>query len=196
MNYFKTIVAIVLLAASNFASSDTTGKRPLTEEALSIPPQFIMDTYKNSPYSEKAIECMVMNLYHEARSEGFTGMFAVALVVMNRVQDDRYPDTVCGVVKQGQYKADGSPKLHRCHFSWWCDGKSDRMHDIQAFRDALTVARLVLTSSTSNGDRFILLDITEGSTHYHTTDVNPKWRNDRGMTKIGQFGSHIFYRWG
>ena len=40
------------------------------------------------------------------------------------------------------------------------------------------------------------VDITEGSTHYHATYVDPYWTNDRGMAKITQVGSHIFYRWG
>ena len=40
-----------------------------------------------------------------------------------------------------------------------------------------------------------LADITEGSTHYHTNYVSPKWKNDRGMAKITRVGAHYFYRW-
>ena len=42
--------------------------------------------------------CMALNIYHEARSENMAGKFAVADVVLNRVNDRRYPDTVCGVI--------------------------------------------------------------------------------------------------
>ena len=40
----------------------------------------------------------------EAGGEGQDGMRAVATVVMNRVESDQFPDTVCGVVGQkGQF---------------------------------------------------------------------------------------------
>ena len=45
--------------------------------------------------------CLAMNVYHEARSDHTIGQYAVAHVVMNRVMSDRYPNSVCDVVKQG-----------------------------------------------------------------------------------------------
>jgi spore germination cell wall hydrolase CwlJ-like protein len=187
---------MILMALVSFYSvADTSGIRPESDEPL-YPKNYLMDTYKDTPYSDEAMECMIQNLYHEARGEGFPGMYAVAMVVMNRVQDKRYPNTVCGVIKQGKYNNNGQPVRHRCQFSWWCDGKSDTMHDTAAFDDALMVAKMVLLSSSYNGEKYKLIDITEGSTHYHTESVNPRWINDRGMTRIFQFGTHIFYRWG
>ena len=50
---------------------------------------------------ETALMCMATNIYHEAKHEPLVGRIAVAQVVMNRVEDKRYPDTVCEVVKQG-----------------------------------------------------------------------------------------------
>ena len=47
-----------------------------------------------------AVMCLALNLYHEARGESLAGNLAVGFVTMNRVADPRYPDTVCGVVKQ------------------------------------------------------------------------------------------------
>ena len=44
--------------------------------------------------------CMADNLFHEAKVDGMRGMEAVAAVVMNRVHDSRWPDSVCGVVYQ------------------------------------------------------------------------------------------------
>ena len=67
-----------------------------------------------------AITCLALNVYHEARNEPMNGMYAVASVVINRVQDDRWPNNVCAVVK------DGYRGQHKCQFSWYCDGKSDR----------------------------------------------------------------------
>lgn len=44
------------------------------------------------------IECLAKVVYHEARGEPREGQLAVAHVVMNRVADDRFPDTICEVV--------------------------------------------------------------------------------------------------
>ena len=48
----------------------------------------------------EAITCLALNIYWEARNQSFIAQVAVAEVTMNRVYDDRFPDTVCGVVKQ------------------------------------------------------------------------------------------------
>ena len=49
-----------------------------------------------------SLVCLALNVYHEAKNQSFLGQVAVAQVVMNRVKDKRYPNTVCEVVKQGQ----------------------------------------------------------------------------------------------
>ena len=51
--------------------------------------------------AETAIDCLAKNIYFEAKSESFVGQSAVALVVLNRVKDKRYPDSVCAVVYEG-----------------------------------------------------------------------------------------------
>jgi len=192
----KYITIMIGLLWHTMAIADTTGNRPQSVDALELDSTYIMNTYKNSNYSDKAVNCMVQNLYHEARGEGFAGMYAVAMVVMNRVQDNRYPDTICGVVHQGPLDSNGMPKRYRCQFSWWCDGKSDEMHDVEAFELSKKIAQLVLSSSETQGKAIILIDLTEGATHYHTIEVEPNWIDDRGMKKVGRLGQHIFYRWG
>ena len=60
-----------------------------------------------SPMMAEALMCLALNVYFEARSENMASQMAVSLVVMNRVEDHRFPNTVCGVVKQGlRYKND------------------------------------------------------------------------------------------
>ena len=91
----------------------------------------------------EALVCLALNVYHEARDQPFIGQVAVAQVVMNRVRDDRYPDDVCDVVMQGptySWKPD-FPVRHRCQFSWYCDGKSDKTPDQTAWEQALTIAQ-------------------------------------------------------
>ena len=75
---------------------------------------------------ETALMCLALNTYHEAKNQSMIGQIATAQVVMNRVADSRYPNTVCEVVKQGpKYKGSDVPVRHKCQFSWFCDGKDD-----------------------------------------------------------------------
>ena len=145
--------------------------------------------------------CMAKNIYHEARSDNVAGMYAVADVVLNRVQDSRYPNTVCDVVLQGpvreSWKTRDNRKLpedqriyypirHKCQFSCYCDGKSDDVHDTTAWALAQEIAYKIINDRKHRG-------ITEGSTHYHATYVSPKWSKE--LTTVGRIGHHIFYRW-
>tara|TARA_A100001515_G_scaffold51860_2_gene40917 strand:+ start:217 stop:636 length:420 start_codon:yes stop_codon:yes gene_type:complete len=136
---------------------------------------------------EAAIMCLALNIYHEARDQPFIGQVAVAQVVMNRVRDDRYPDDVCGVVYQGPTYSwkPNFPVRNRCQFSWYCDGKSDKTPDTEAFEIAKMIAVGVY-----NGN---LGDFVEGATHYHATYVLPEWAETKYKTV--QIGEHVFYRW-
>ena len=54
------------------------------------------------------------------------GQIAVGQVILTRVYDPRYPDNVCDVVPEAvTYKGTNKPVLHKCQFSWWCDGQKD-----------------------------------------------------------------------
>ena len=52
-------------------------------------------------YDISSIKCLTDNMYHEARGQGTAGLLAVSSVVLNRVKDRRFPNTICEVVKQG-----------------------------------------------------------------------------------------------
>ena len=147
--------------------------------------------------------CMALNIYYESRSDNLAGQYAVADVVLNRVQDSRYPNSICEVIKEGpvreSWKTKKDPDLpdserkynpirNMCQFSWYCDGKSDEPKDETGWAQAQYVAGNIMYNGKYRG-------ITEGATHYHATYVKPKWRLDRGMNHIGRIGSHIFYRW-
>ena len=137
---------------------------------------------------ETALMCLALNTYHEAKNQSMIGQVATAQVVMNRVADSRYPNTVCEVVKQGpKYKGSDVPVRHKCQFSWFCDGKSDEpKRDSKEWRMAQEYARIVLSGR-------IVLDVTEGATHYHATYVKPSWAKTK--TRTTRIESHIFYRW-
>ena len=137
---------------------------------------------------ETALMCLALNTYHEAKNQSMIGQVATAQVVMNRVADSRYPNSVCEVVKQGpKYKGSDVPVRHKCQFSWFCDGKSDEpKKDSKEWFKAQDYARIVLSGR-------IALDVTEGATHYHATYVRPSWAKTK--TRTTRIESHIFYRW-
>ena len=130
--------------------------------------------------------CMAQNIYYEARGSNRADRIAVADVVLNRVQDTRYPDTICEVVKQGRQYADGNMIRNQCQFSWYCDGKSDWPTDMDAWVDAQMIAYNMLQYGQGRG-------LTEGSDHYHADYVDPSWA--RNLQLVGRIGVHVFYRW-
>lgn len=123
-------------------------------------------------------ECLAQALYFEARGETVKGQFAVAEVIMNRVKSAQFPNSVCGVVKQG------TGRLHQCQFSYNCDGRAEVISEPKAYDRVSKVARAVLDEPKEN--------LTAGATYYHTTAVRPRW--SRKFTNTAQIGVHLFYR--
>jgi spore germination cell wall hydrolase CwlJ-like protein len=125
--------------------------------------------------AQSAEHCLALAMYWEAKSEGPDGMLAVASVVLNRVAHPDFPNTVCGVVKQG---GESPP----CQFSWWCDGKSDQPTEARAWSSATRIAESVLRSPPS--------DRTRGALFFHNIGIATPWERQRTV----QIGRHIFYR--
>ena len=168
-------------------------------QAITLPNVVEGELYTESSHPE--LYCLAKNIYFEAKSEPIAGQYAVADVVLNRVKDSRFPNTICEVVYEGpvreSWKTKKQPDLEdaeriyhpirdRCQFSWWCDGKSDNIKDGDAWRKAQEIAYRLVNDYKHRG-------LTEGATHYHATYVNPKWAPTLDL--VGRIGTHIFYRW-
>ncbi|MBI1360678.1 MAG: hypothetical protein GC155_10425 [Alphaproteobacteria bacterium] len=124
------------------------------------------------------LDCLAKAVYYEARSEPLRGQMAVAEVVMNRVNDSRFPKTICGVVYQGQTREVG------CQFTFTCDGSMHARPQGPAWDRARDVALHVALGLNK--------PITNHATHYHTDYVSPYW--SAGMVETAEVGQHIFYR--
>jgi spore germination cell wall hydrolase CwlJ-like protein len=135
--------------------------------------------------------CLQKNAYFEARNQSDAGMMAVTHVVLNRVKSDRYPNTVCEVVKQAKlskwHLSQGRevPIRHKCQFSWFCDGLSDYPKEKAAWKHAQRVA---LEAYAIHNIGF---DITHGSLWYHAKNVDPHWADS--FEFITQVDDHLFY---
>lgn len=114
-----------------------------------------------------ALLCLSMAIYHEARGEPLAGQVAVAMVIMNRVRSEQFPDDVCGVVTQPR------------QFSFvWAPPR-----DTRAWDQAVMIADRVLA-----GD---IIDPTGGALHYHRDDINVSWTADMVAQEIDR---HIFWK--
>lgn len=130
-------------------------------------------------FSAEEQQCLASGIYFEARGESVKGQAAVAQVILNRVRNPAYPDTICGVVYQNE------DWRNRCQFSFACDNIIDRIRS----REHWAMAREVALAVTAGK---IWLKEVGSSTHYHAVYVRPNWA--RTMKKVGRIGLHVFYR--
>jgi hypothetical protein len=127
----------------------------------------------------RAIRCLTQAIYYEAALEPTEGQEAVAQVVLNRVRDPNYADSICGVVFEGAERVTG------CQFSFTCDGSMRGRVNTAAWNRAPRVAERALAGAVA---------VKVGTaTHYHANYVHPWWAPT--LNKLTQIGAHIFYRW-
>ena len=152
-----------------------------------VPPPFPSDPTspfkKNNPKKEIPVdnvsfpteeECLAKNIYFEAGNQSIAGKEAVGAVVLNRVKDERYPDSICDVV------------FERYQFSWFWDGKPDTPNytDEQWEISQNIAKQLILRNSLD-------LLTTFGATHYHADYVSPRW--SKTMKRVAKIDQHVFY---
>ena len=138
-----------------------------------------MATGEAMQVSDRELWCLATAVYFEARGEAYRGQVAVAQVVLNRVKDHRYPDTICGVVFQNQNRRNA------CQFSFACDGIPETVTERRPWEQAEDIATKVASGE-------LYLTEVGDATHYHATYVRPAWAPR--MTKVTQIGLHVFYK--
>lgn len=190
------LVAVLLGLIANPQIEKNTEKSWTTAELMAIssanasafvpkpiPPK--QETYIEYPslgnFTEKDIECLAKNIFYEARGTSYDEMIRVINVTLNRVNSERYPDTICKTVHQ--YK----------QFSWTLDERKvkhtvERLYannklELQAWEDCLTLATIALV--------YGLDDKTNGAMWYHTHAVKPSWAAQKKRTVKSDW--HIYY---
>jgi spore germination cell wall hydrolase CwlJ-like protein len=150
--------------------------QPLLQSGGASP---FVNSSKTLEDSQRALECLTAAVYYEARSEPVEGQRAVAQVVLNRVRNPAFPNSVCGVVYQGSERSTG------CQFTFTCDGSMNAPRNEESWARSEVVARAALAGDV---DQEVGL-----ATNYHANWMLPWWAS--GLERIGQFGSQIFYKW-
>lgn len=159
-------------------SADQTPSEVPTALAINAAKPFIA-SYSDAASATRAETCLTEAIYYEGALEPERGQRAIAQVVLNRVRHPAYPDTVCGVVFQGQDRSTG------CQFTFTCDGARARPPVPSIWRRANLIAKAALGGAVE-------ADVGL-STHYHADYVMPYW--SASLDGEGQIGRHLFYRW-
>ncbi len=119
------------------------------------------------------MHCLAGAIYFESRGEPLYGQLAVAEVVINRSEDDRWPASYCGVVYQ------------RAQFSFVRGGQMPR---IRTSSEAWNRAKAVATIAHEN----LWQSEANEAVYFHAEYVNPRW--SRAKTRVTKIDTHIFYR--
>ena len=128
----------------------------------------VLNLYEEKIYKlpkPQELECLIKNVYYEARGEPYEGKVAVAKVTMNRVNHPSYPKTICGVVYQ--------PK----QFSWTIKPSKAKINPKEWYE---STKASIEAYNIENGLQ---------ATHYHNFTVSPKWN----LQRVVVIGNHIFY---
>jgi N-acetylmuramoyl-L-alanine amidase len=161
-------------------------------------------------FSDKDVECLARNIFYESGSEPLEGKVAVGLVTINRSQDPRYPNTICGVVHQKstvsvpkqvtevrmvktgmfakpqpvkEVQTTWVPKtVHQ--FSW----VGQRVPKIKPDDPRWIESRRIAEELSRGGYKEYQLKYGDAM-NFHAVYVKPGWK----LPRIGRVGNHIFY---
>lgn len=164
--FWCVVVLIVLLTVSWCTRAEASQYVPVAE-----PDSYHIQVEDALITPLTAVQCLALNIYHEARGEPLNGQYAVAMVTLNRLKSRHYPNSVCGVVLQSR------------QFSWTHDGKSDQPTDFKAWKLAYNLAYRFIEGG-------FLVPWMASVTHYHRDDITVWWPRLRVSFVIGR---HVFY---
>ncbi len=192
-------VFLALFAILWYTTSPTGSTVPFRLESFQVVKTDIPSYYKplefnTVKYTPEDAKCLAKNIYFEAGVESTAGKLAVANVTINRAIHVNYPNTICGVVREGIHyynanKDEYFPVRDRCQFSWYCDGRLDDPREGRTWESAQELAKKVLVNYHDKA----LIDITDGAMYYHANwmETYPSWsKKKKIMTSIDR---HIFY---
>ena len=197
----KTVrVFLALFATLWYTTSPINSNAPVQLwESNMVEHKVVLDYYKSLEFDKikhtpADVLCLSKNIYFEAGVESTAGKLAVANVTINRVLNNKYPDTICEVVQQGihrynERRGEHVPVRNKCQFSWYCDGLSDEPREGRTWKSSQDLAEKILVDYRDKA----LIDITDGATHYHANwmEKYPKWsKRKRVLVSIDR---HIFY---
>jgi spore germination cell wall hydrolase CwlJ-like protein len=147
-----------------------TPKKSTTKETNAVASRSV--AHKSSP---QELKCLTQTIYFEAKSEGYDGGAAVGNVIMNRVKSGKFPNTICGVMKQKTGKM--------CQFSFMCNGQINQKVNAAQWKQSEKIALDILSGKAPK--------LSKGALFFHAKYSKLRLASNRYTAKIGQ---HYFYK--
>ena len=152
-------------------SSDTPQSQDRGSEAATLGE--LVASFEASGQLTEQMHCLAGAVYFESRGEPLAGQLAVAQVVINRSEDERWPASYCGVVYQ------------RAQFSFVRNGQMPSINvNSGAWQRAQAVAQIAHQGMWESE--------APDAVYFHANYVQPRW--SRVKTRLAQIDTHIFYR--
>jgi len=168
------LLLVGLMAWLSFLEREEELPRPAQGAAQIFEPQ-VAQAIEPPPFTEE--ELLARTAYGEARGEPEEGQPPPMHSILNRVKSGQYPGTVEAVVRQPR------------QFSAWNPEDPNREKMESAEEDPVFEKILELAVRSFRGKT---KDPTGGATHYHRSDISPRWAP--GMETTREIGAHRFLR--
>ena len=176
------------------------------QDRLDAVVMMLTDPIVRFDFTSKDQECLAKNIFYEAASEPEEGKVAVGLVTLNRARDERFPQSICGVVNQRtvfervrtvtrqvntffgtkQEQERVVVKTAVCQFSWTCERNIKLRKDDERWQESQRVARELL----EGGYEHYRVKYQDAM-YFHATRVKPSWAVQK--RRVNRVGNHIFY---
>lgn len=151
------------------------------ESQLAVHKEEPVKNIEKSPYNSKDLDCLTKNIFFEANTQSKRGKIAVGYVVINRKNEDNYPNSVCSIIYQKT--RDKKTGKTVAMFSWTKNKNSYKIPH-QEWQESRAIAECVLTRKCP--------DYSKGATHFHNTSVAPSW--SRKLKFVGRIDNHKYYK--
>lgn len=128
-----------------------------------------MITFTKEMLKNDDINCLALCIYSEARGEPTEGQYWVGHVVLNRVKDKSFPNTIYGVVFQ------------KFQFSWTINKNSFIVKEMNSWNNCVNIAKELINGKP---------DETNNALYFLTTNLTTSWSKKLKVRKI--IGNHKF----
>ena len=209
----QIIVSIIALTVMAPGHAEEVHDKPVlgfiaqeAQDRLDAVVMMLTDPIIKFDFSAKDHECLAKNIFYESASEPEEGKVAVGLVTLNRAQDSRFPQSICGVVAQKtvmervrtvtrqvktffgtrQEEEKVVIKTAVCQFSWNCERNIKIRKDDERWQESQRVAQELLEGGYEQ-----YRTKYQDAMYFHATRVKPSWAVQK--KKVARVGGHIFY---
>lgn len=170
--------ALCVLLSVCFASNIGASSYQVMRHKVSLKKEVVGYKPYAKTLNEKQLKCLTDNIYFEAGDQKETGKKAVALVTLNRLKNDIFPNTICAIVYQRN--------RYKCQFSWTCN-PNRKIKYWNAYLESKKIAEYILVNHEH------IDDVTMGATFFHRDDIKKPWSNKKIKPTVS-IGRHIFYK--